>query len=353
MGKRWRKYAVGKYRLGQLLDQAVVCWTDENGKHHRRRLGHLTEIEARAKLDEFARGVTLLKEQKSKTIGEIWEAYKLDREKDGKLIANFDNDWKALKARFENLDAITLNTSDACRDYAGERQKAGKSASTIWTELTRLRSCINWARKRNILTTNVYVWVPTKPDGRTRVMTEEEVIRLIDACIAPHVRLFVILAISTAGRSGAICQLKWDKVDFEAETIDLRDTEIPNPLMKRRKKGRSIVPMTAEARAALQDAQKGALTDYVIEWDGEPIKKIRKGFMEAVKRAKLVGVTPHVLRHTVISWLDEDGIPMERISKLAGHRDLNTTRKIYSKPDVRVLRPAADVIDMRLKREAK
>lgn len=351
MGKRWRKYQVGKYRLGQLLDQAVVCWRDESGKPHRRRLGKLTEIEARAKLDEFARGVTLLKEQKSKTIGEIWESYKADREKDGKLIANFDNDWKALKPRFANLDVITLNTSDACRDYAEERSKAGKSASTIWSELTRLRSCINWARKRSILTSNVYVWVPTKPDGRTRVMTEDEVRALIDACIAPHVRLFVILAISTAGRSGAICQLKWDKVDFEAGTIDLRDSEKPNPLMKRRKKGRSIVPMTDEARAALQDAKAGALSEYVIEWDGEPVKKIRKGFMEAVRRAGLKDVTPHVLRHTVISWLDEDGIPMERISRLAGHRDLNTTRKIYSKPDVKVLKPAADVIDMRLRRK--
>lgn len=354
MGKRWRKYAVGpdgKYRLGQLLDQAVVCWTDEKGKPHRRRLGRLTEIEARAKVDEFARGVTLLKEQTSKTIGEIWEAYKLDREKDGKLIANFDHNWKALKSRFESVDAITLNTSDICRDYANERSKAGRSASTIWTELTRLRSCINWARKRNILTVNVYVWVPTKPDGRTRVMTEEEVIKLIDACVAPHVKLFVILAISTAGRSGAICQLRWDKVDFEAGTIDLRDSEIPNPLKKRSKKGRSIVPMTAEARAALQDAKAGALTDNVIEWDGEPVKKIRKGFMEAVKRAGLAGVTPHVLRHTTITWLDEDGIPMERISKLAGHRDLNTTRKIYSKPDAKVLQPAAEVINMRLRRK--
>lgn len=351
MGKRWRKYEVGDYRLGQLLDQAVVCWTDDKGKPHRRRLGKLTEIEARAALDEWARGVTLLKEQKSATIGDIWKAYKLDREKDGKLIANFDNNWKALKPRFEHLDAITLNTSDVCREYAEDRTKAGRSASTIWTELTRLRSCINWARKRNILTVNVYVWVPTKPDGRTRVMTEEEVIRLIDSCIAPHVRLFVILAISTAGRSGAICQLKWDKVDFEAGSIDLRDSEIENPLKKRRKKGRSIVPMTAEARAALQDAKAGALTDYVIEWDGEPIKKIRKGFMEAVRRAGLKDVTPHVLRHTVITWLDEDGVPMERISKLAGHRDLNTTRKIYAKPDVKVLKPAADLIDLRLRRK--
>ena len=99
MGKRWRKYAVGNYRLGQLHGKAVVCWRDEKGLH-RRRLGVHTEIEARAALDSWVRSVALLRERETKTVAAIFEAYRADREKDGKLIANFDNDWKALKPRF-------------------------------------------------------------------------------------------------------------------------------------------------------------------------------------------------------------------------------------------------------------
>ena len=72
-------------------------------------------------------------------------------------------------------------------------------------------------------------------------------------------------------------------------------------------------------------------------------------FAAACDAAGLTGVTPHVLRHSVATWLDEDGIPIERISKLLGHRDPKTTRTIYSKPGVQVLRPAADVIDLRLR----
>jgi integrase len=221
VGKRWRKYSVGKYRLGYLKGQAVVCWEDDAGPH-RRRIGQcVSEVEARAKLDLWVSRVELIKARDSKTVSEIWTAYRGDRAKDGKVIINFDNDWKALKPRFEalNLDAIT---ADICRDYADARHKAGKSASTIWTELTRLRSCLNWAQKRRVIAVAPYVWVPTKPDGRQRVMTEAEVRALLDACKVPHVRLFVILAITTAGRSGAICGLTWDKIDFEAGTIDLR-----------------------------------------------------------------------------------------------------------------------------------
>lgn len=346
MGKRWRKYAVGKYRLGQLHGEAVVCWRDETGPH-RRRLGVFTEIDGRAALDSWVRKVTLLREREAKTIGEIWDAYKSDREKDGKLIANFENDWKSLKPRFSSMDVTAIN-ADVCRDYAKLRDAAGKSASTIWTELTRLRSCVNWAHKRRIIDSAPYVWVPSKPEGRTRVMSPDEVHALLAACRMPHLRLFVILAITTGGRSGAICQLLWTNIDFEAGTIDLRSSEKINPLTKRTQKGRAVVAMTAEARAALTEAKEGAITDYVIEWDGAPVKKVRKGFMAAVAAAQLEGVTPHVLRHTVATWLDEDGIPMERISKMLGHRDINTTRKIYAKPGVETLRPAATVIDLRL-----
>jgi integrase len=349
MGKHWRGYSVGRYRLGQLLGEAVVVW-EEGEVKHRRRLGVFTEIDGRTALDSWVRKVSLLKDREEKTIAEIWKAYRDDREKDGKLIANFDTDWKALKPRFGALEIDALAT-DTCRDFARRRDQEGRSASTIWSELTRLRSCLNWAEKRGVIERAPYVWVPSKPEGRTRVLRTEEVLALLDACTMPHVRLFVILAITTGARSGAICQLTWGKVDFAAGTIDLRTTETLNPLTKRTTKGRAVVPMTLEARAALTEAKAGALTDHVIEWNAEPVKKVRNSFMKAVARAGLKGVTPHVLRHTVATWLDEDGIPMERISKMLGHRDRRTTEKMYAHPSTEVLRPAADVIDMRLKRK--
>jgi hypothetical protein len=90
--------------------------------------------------------------------------------------------------------------------------------------------------------------------------------------------------------------------------------------------------MTAEARAALLEAKEEALTDHVIEWDGTPVRKIRKGFANAVRRAGLgwyeddptrpgkrrwvTNVTPHTLRHTALTSLEEEGVPIEMISKL-------------------------------------
>ena len=349
MGKRWRKYAVGPYRLGQLKGQAVVVWTDAEGSH-RRRLGVVeSEVAARVKLDDWVRKVHVIRAATGATVSEVWARYVADRMLDGKQAPQFRDSWRALEPRFGSLpvDAIT---ADICRDYTRDRIASGVSQGTVWTELTKLRSCINWAFKRRVIASAPYVWIPSKPPPKQRVLTPEEACKLIDACVMPHVRLFVVLALTTGGRKGAILSLTWDRVDFERQSIDLREPDVLDPLTKRVRKSRALVPMTAFARAALQDARASALSGHVIEWDGEPIANIRKGFDEAAKRAGLAGVTPHTLRHTSASWLASDGIEMERIARHLGHRDPNTSRQIYAKPDVESLRPAADVIDMRIRR---
>lgn len=150
MGKRWRKYKVGNYRLGELNGQAVAIWKDEAG-HHRRRLGVATsEVAARALLDAWARRVAIVKADSAQTVADLWSAYEQDRLQDGKQAANFRDSWKALQHRFGPLpvDAIT---ADVCRDYTRARIASGVSQGTVWTELTKLRSCINWAVKRRVI----------------------------------------------------------------------------------------------------------------------------------------------------------------------------------------------------------
>jgi integrase len=296
------------------------------------------------------RRVSVVRAASGATVGDVWGQYVADRLLDGKQAPQFADSWKALAPRFASLpvDAIT---ADVCRDYTRQRIASGVSQGTVWTELTKLRSCINWAVKRRVIPSAPYVWIPSKPAPKQRVLTPDEAIRLLDACVMPHVRLFIVLALTTGARSAAITGLTWDRVDLERRTIDLREPEVIDPLTKRVRKGRSIVPMTDAARAALQEAKAGSLSPYVIEWDGEPIAKVRKGFMAAAARAGLADVTPHTLRHTSASWMASAGVEMEQIARHLGHRDPMTTRTVYSKPEVESLRPGADVIDLRLKRK--
>lgn len=365
MGKRWRKYSNGPYRLGQLNGQAVVTWRDDEGKH-RVRLNARTEAEGRSEVDAFVRKRALLRAQSGKTIAEIYDAYKDDREKDGKLIQAFEDNWKALAPTFGKLTADDL-TADLCRRYTQERCiDQGRSQGTAWTELQRLRSCMNWAVKKRIITFKPDIWVPQKPESKSRVLSVDEVEALLGGCVMPHIKLFVILALATAGRTEALLELTWDRVSFDAATINLKVKQVVNPLTKKVRKGRSVVPMNDWARAALQEAEKGALSDFVIEWNGDQVKSIRKGFTEALRRAGLgemvphktkpetlvfkSDITPHTIRHTSASWMESDDIPMRKISRFLGHSNENITRKLYAHPDTRPLLEAADVVDLQRKR---
>ena len=347
MGK-WRRYQVGQYRLGQLNGRAVAVWRDEAGKH-RIRLDATAEAEARTALDRYARRRTVLEAQESKTVRQLFELYMRDRETDGKQMPAFKDNWKALQGHFGGMLPEHVN-ADECRSYAKSRL-ATVSPGTVWTELTRLRSCLNWAIKRRVIPPSGYVWVPQKPEAKSRVLTVDEAWALIDGATMPHVKLFIWIALLTGARSGAIMALTWDRVDFGAGEIKLLKPEPVNPLQKRARKNVATVTMTPELRFLLLEAKVGALTDHVIEWDAAPVASIRKGFSEACRRAGLTDVVPHTLRHTHATIAVESGVSIERVSRQLGHRDSRVTEGIYAHPSAEFSAPSAQAVALRIVRK--
>ena len=130
--------------------------------------------------------------------------------------------------------------------------------------------------------------------------------------------------------------------------IDLKAPKLVDWLEKKVSKGRATVVMNDLAREALTEARAGALTDNVIEWDAKAVRSIRKGFMTAATKAGL-SVTPHDLRHTAASLMEEAGIEMQVISRFLAHKDQRTTSSIYSKPRPAHLIGAAEVVNFRRK----
>jgi integrase len=68
---------------------------------------------------------------------------------------------------------------------------------------------------------------------------------------------------------------------------------------------------------------------------------VRRAFRAAVARAGLPAwLGPHVLKHSVISWLAEAGFPADLIGDLT-ETDPRTVRRIYRKVRPDALRPLA------------
>jgi integrase len=199
------------------------------------------------------------------------------------------------------------------------------SVTTAAKELSVLRAALHYAEKNGHLIQTPFVEMPPAQPGRDRWVTRSEAARLLlesrrEPKVRLHLPLFVMIALYTAARSGAILGLRWTQVDFLRGRIDFNEPGRP-----RTRKRRAIIPIPRPLLAALTRAHCRASSPYVLSYDGKRIGNIRKSFKAAAERAGLEGVTPHVLRHTAGTWLAQRGVPLWQIAGWLGHSLLRTT----------------------------
>lgn len=111
------------------------------------------------------------------------------------------------------------------------------------------------------------------------------------------------------------------------------------------RKGRAFVPMNAGAKNILKAWKPMCDSDYVVEYKGDRVFSINNAFRKAVKRAGLLGVSPHVLRHTAAVHMVAAGHPMSRVSQYLGHSTVSVTEKIYARFAPDHLRDEAAAVD--------
>lgn len=239
--------------------------------------------------------------------------------------------WKALQPTFGALRPDQIDP-DLCADYGRRRKRQGVKDGTILKELSFLRAALRGQLKAG------QFQMPAQPPPRDRHLTRKEFDRLLSAATLPHIRLFIILALTTAARAGALLQLTWDQIDFERGMIVLGKGE-------GRRKGRATVPMNTNARKALEEAYEKRTCDYVIEWAGKPLGSIKRAFRLAALRARLPDVTPHVLRHTAAVWAIEAGNSMDEVAQFLGHTDSRLTYRVYARFSPNHLRRVAKALE--------
>lgn len=335
-----------EWRITRLRGELCVTWDDPNiaGGRRRYQLGtnDLKEANRRApaKYAEYTRPV-------GKQVEELWNAY--CREMAGRaVVGTMQHTWKAMKDRFGAMEADAISVLD-CRAHVaerrrGKRNKDGKlvpiSDGTIHTELGHLRMVLKWAEKNQFIERAPAIERPTKPDPKESYLTRAEVRSLIDATRFDHIKTAIELLIGTAARIEAALQLEWDRVDFGRKIINLR-----NPFDRAKRKGRAVVPMNETLAARLKAAHDVAMTQFVVEWAGMPVKSIKRGLKAAGEKIGRPDISPHMLRHSAAVWLAEDGHSMESISQFLGHNDAKITARVYARFSPTHLRKLADSLN--------
>lgn len=325
------------YRIGKLKGRFVVSiYSDAGQRTHRYRLAAGTAREAELEAPGIVHELT---KPKGSTVAELWRAFREDKK--GRVIATtMLHTFKAIEPRFGHLHADDV-TVEHCRAYTAARRRKGIKDGSIATELGHLRMALKWAEKHRLIARAPHIERPTPPKRTERHLTREQCRAMIEAATMPHIRLYIIVALATGARNGAILDLTWSRCDFERGMIDLR-----NPAMTHPHKGRAVVPMNRTVRAALIEARDGALSDHVIEWAGRQVGSVKRGLKATAKAAGISGsVHPHLFRHSVAVHMAERGIGMEEIAQYLGHDDVGTTREVYARFSPVYLRGAAAVLE--------
>lgn len=228
--------------------------------------------------------------------------------------------------------------------YEQERYEDGVEESTVRQELSSVLSAWRLARSSNPTLTDLPVPeldLPPASDPREHFISRTEADRLIAAANKDYLRLFIRLCLATGGRHTAILQLTWSRVDLESGTIDLRNRSDREKVVERNERGRRKRAVRQKPRAQvrveglileeLREAQDRAASPFVIEHSGKGLGSVHRGFKAAVIRAGLDPdtVTPHVLRHSAITWLMQDGEEIFKVAGFAGHSSTRMIERVY------------------------
>src|SRR5215213_6334139 len=236
-----------------------------------------------------------------------------------------------------------------------EKLEAGSSARTVRYIHTTLHKALKQAVMDGLIPRNATEAV--KPPQQTREemcpLTPEQAKLLLQAAHEAGDRLeaLYVLAIHTGLRQGELLGLKWDDVDLETGSLQVRHTLAitksgPVFTFPKTTGSRRSVKLTSNATEALKSHLKRQLAEIdrvgslwsengliFASETGEPLDRravTKLKFKPLLKQAGLPEIRFHDLRHTCATLLLTRNVNPKIVSEMLGHASIAITLDTYS-----------------------
>lgn len=243
-------------------------------------------------------------------------------------------------------------TPDRVRGLYRERLDSGLSPRTVQYIHTTLNKALKQAVADGLIPRNAAASLkaprPTKKE--IRPLTAEQVRDLISAVRGERSEALYTVAIHCGLREGELLALRWEDINLETATLQVRRTlsearsgrifEAPKS-----GKGRSL-RLTRQATDALRAHRKRQLEEKMQKaglWEdhglvfpsqvGTPLsaRNLQRSFKSHLRRAGLSdSVRFHDLRHTCATLLLSRNVHPKYVQELLGHADIALTLNVYS-----------------------
>jgi integrase len=178
--------------------------------------------------------------------------------------------------------------------------------------------------------------------------------------------LMIKILVFTGLRKGEICGLKFEDVDFDNHTINVKrnllylpgkgvfeDTPKNESSIRKISVSGNIIQLLRQHKIShmkkeIMVGDQWNETGYIFTaWNGSPLHPdtISAWFRKLVKYYDLPNVSIHSLRHTSATMLLMNGLPVKAVSSRLGHTNAVTTSQIYSHALQSVDKQAAEIMD--------
>ncbi len=229
---------------------------------------------------------------------------------------------------------------DVIQGYLTERETEVKP-KTVINEIVPLKLMFKHAVRWGYLKSSPaeYVERPRVEKEEMEILNPDE-IRLLLAKAKPEYRTLFLMAVLTGLRRGELIGLQWGDIDWVHNQIHVRRSycgtskTLQSPKTKNARRKVDMTPtLVHELKEHKLSCPKGELDLVYPNSEGDildPDNMIKRGFLPALREAKIRTVRFHDLRHTNVSLRIEQGQNLVYISRQIGHASVSTTLNIYS-----------------------
>jgi integrase len=293
------------------------------------------------------------------TVGEYLERWLSDFVRDTVKESTYSSYTRlAEKHAIPDLSRVKLKTLTTTHVRALLREKldAGLSARTVQYLRFILRKALDQAVADGLIPRNPVLGVKSPQVRREEIkpLSQQEARIFLQTVSEAGDKLeaLYVLAIHCGLRQGELFALKWEDIDLDARTLQVRrnlaKVEDGQPVFTTPKtaKSRRQVRLTAGAVFALKSHRKrqleyrmefaGLLEDHGLVFTsdtGTPLNRhnvAQRSFKPLLKRAGLRDIRFHDLRHTCATLLLSTGQHPKFVQELLGHSNIAITLDTYS-----------------------
>ena len=214
-----------------------------------------------------------------------------------------------LKPRIGNEAIRDVADSEALDELREDGLAEGWAQSTVDRMMRTVRSVLRSCWKRKEID-QPYVPMHGDPEAEPRFLTQDQ-FRALCAELPEHLSLAARFAVLTLLRKTAQARLTWDRIDLEA-----RWAWIPG---EKTKTGKPFgIALSNEAIEILKECKRLWPTgEHVFRYEGQPVKNFHTAaFKKAAKRANVLPLRWHDLRHTGASWAVQCGVTLQELMVL-------------------------------------